>query len=415
MNLNCRIVSVRKHGKIAFAKFKEISNKSSSENITQAVFMKQNLADYDTILSTIKVGCIVTFSGEEYVTSTGVLSLNVESCQIHYVPDMGFPSEHFGIENENIKRRHRFLDCLYNDEVKNLFVKRAEIIKNIRNFLNEKSFLEFETPILSASASGAMARPFETYYNALDKQFFMRIAPETFLKRLLAAGYSDVFEIGKNFRNEGIDPSHLQEFTVVEWYSAFKDYKDNLELFLELLNYILADNKNLVYKGHDLDFGNIKIVSYLELFEKYAPDYDPFSSDASEKKTDLIFKTKIRPNLVQPVIVMDYPSYVSPMAKRSQKNSAICEQWQFIVAGLEIVKCYTEIVDSTLQRQLLLEQVKQKNDGDLDTMDLEEDFLYTMDYGIPPCSGLGIGIDRMVALLTNTASLRDVVFFPAVI
>jgi len=410
-------MSMRRHGKIAFAQFKEFSNHNNTASITQAVFMKQNLEDYDLILSSLKIGCIVTLRGEEYVTSTGVLSLSVVKCDITYIPNVGFPTEHFGIENENLKRRHRFLSCLYNDSVKTTFLKRFEIINNIRQFLISNSFIEFETPIMSSHASGALAKPFVTHYNAYETDFYLRIAPETFLKRILAGGFDNIFEIGKNFRNEGVDPSHLQEFTVVEWYSAFKNYKDNLELFKSMLDFLIKD-KIVTFENVQLDFSNCQTLTYRECFEKYAPDFDPFCKENSEKSVDLVFKTRIRPNIVQPTFVIDYPSFMSPMAKRSDQDENICEQWQFIVNGWEIVKCYTELVDATLQRQLLEEQMQQKikaNNADDEFMELEEDFLYTMEYGIPQSSGVGVGIDRLVAILTNNSSLRDVVFFPAVL
>jgi lysyl-tRNA synthetase class 2 len=252
-----------------------------------------------------------------------------------------------------------------------------------------------------------LAKPFTTHHNALGADLFLRIAPETYLKRAVAAGFDKVFEIGKNFRNEGIDPSHLQEFTSVEWYSAYNSSRDNLFLFMRLLDRIFDDlNKHNPW-------ATMTVKSYREIFAEFTGGTNPDS--LSPENADAIFKTKVRPNLTGAWVITDYPAHLSPMAARTPGDSNTADQWQFIVDGWEVVKCYTELTDPVLQRQLLEEQALAKAGGNEEAMALEEDFLECMEHGMPPMSGIGIGIDRLVCLITGQKTLRDVVLFPTLL
>lgn len=327
----------------------------------------------------------------------------------------GFPDRFHGIADNEAKLRLRYLDCAINPEVRELFQSRFRLISGIRNFLQENGFLEVETPILNAQASGAMAKPFSTHHNALNAELFLRIAPETYLKRAAAAGLGKVFEIGKQFRNEGIDPSHLQEFTSVEWYWPNADYRDNLEMFREFLRYFSRRQAGIPdsWKQRMREWAKAPVLSYRELFKEYAncsPD------DLDCRQADDLFKRQVRPNIKGAVFVIDYPSHLSPMAERVVGDDSTVQQWQFIVNGWELVKCYTELTNPEIQRNLLEKQMQDKASGSNDeAMDLEEDFLECMEYGMPRMSGLGLGIDRLVCLLSDKDSLRDVVLFPTLL
>ena len=272
--------------------------------------------------------------------------------------------------------------------------------------------MEVETPVLTPQASGAQARPFITHHNALDADFYLRIAPETYLKRMTVAGFDRVFEIGKQFRNEGIDPSHLQEFTSLEWYASYWDYCDNMGFFRNMLAYLwqqFAFQNNDDVKVKLNAWLTAPVVKYRDLFMEHTgrnPD------DMSAKDADLMFKTAVRPKLIDPIFVVDYPAHMSPMAARHPHDPNTVQQWQFIVEGWEVVKCYTELTDPVLQRQLLEAQMQERAAGDDEAMMIEEDFLECMEHGMPPQSGCGVGIDRMVSLLFGVSNLRDVVFFP---
>jgi lysyl-tRNA synthetase class 2 len=315
-----------------------------------------------------------------------------------------------------MKIRKRYLDIVTNNDVKNVFLTRTKVISTIRNFLNNNDFLEVETPILQTEACGAQARPFVTHHHAFDTDLYLRIAPETYLKRAIAASFDRVYEIGKNFRNEGLDPTHMQEFTSLEFYAAYWDYEDNLNFFQKMLPEILSvsgHHDGLVeYQNVKLDFNTIRIDTYDNVFRQYT-GISPLDCD-SAKQIDEMFKAKVRPNLIQPIYIKDYPAHMSPLAHRTS-DGQYCEQWQFVVNSAELVKCYTEMTDPILQRSLLEEQASMRLSGDDEAMMLEESFLQCMEYGIPHCSGLGLGIDRFVALMTNQTTLRNVILFPTVL
>lgn len=415
-----RVVLFRRQGGIAFGKL------TDSTGSIQFVLRRNNLGQeiFSDIVSKCSIGVIVELYGHTGVTSTGEHSFFVTQFKLLQKNSIPFPDKWHGIVDPETKLRKRGLDCILDENVRRTFKMRSQIISAIRQFMATEEFMEVETPVLSAAASGAQANPFITHHKALDADLYMRIAPETFLKRWVGAGFERVFEIGKNFRNEGIDPSHLQEFTAIEWYAAYFDYEDNLEMFKRLLVNIIRQVKEdlrlsdgrpdlrIYYQGETLHFDNIPVVTYEHVFRSYT-GVDPFTLDP--KEADELFKRKVRPNLVQPIFVKDYPARMMPMSQRKADNENIAECWQFIVNGWELVKCYSELVDPVLQRKLLEEQQLQKNGGDDEAMMVEPEFLEAMEYGIPPCSGLGIGIDRFVALLTNNVNLRDVVMFPTLL
>jgi len=369
------------------------------------------------------MGSLIAISGQMWTSSTGEFTVLVDTDFMALRHSMHpFPNKWAGIVDPELKLRKRYLDIALDPEVKRRFRLRSQLISFMRLYLDTQNFMEVETPVLSPSASGAQAKTFVTHHNALGAYLHMRIAPETYLKRTVAAGFDRVFEIGKQFRNEGMDPSHLQEFTSVEWYAAHWDYKDNLQFFNGLLKGIFefclpkdgADETTYIlnYQGVELDFSDPPVKTYQEVCLELG-GFDPFELD-DWKEVDERFKAEVRPKLIQPIYLVDYPAHMSPLAHRSEDGKTV-EQWQFIVNGWELVKCYTELTDPVLQRQLLEEQMEARGAGDDEAMMLEEDFLECMEYGMPNMSGLGMGIDRLVALLTNQTSLRDVVLFPTVL
>lgn len=325
----------------------------------------------------------------------------------------GFPDKVDGVTGNETRQRLRYLSSAINQEERALHISRAKLVSAIRSFLSNKDFLEIETPVLAAKASGAMAKPFVTHHNALDSDMFLRIAPETYLKRAVAAGVGSVFEIGKQFRNEGIDPSHLQEFTSLEWYWQNANYTDNLKLFRTFLETLGTGRGGIPdeWKARLRQWATAPAKTYRQVFAEHTNGQSP--DNMTCKEADELFKRSVRPNLKEPLFIVDYPAHMSPMAARKDNDSTTVEQWQFVVEGWELVKCYTELTDPELQRTLLENQAKEKASGENDeAMDLEEDFLECMEYGMPPMAGVGMGIDRLVCLLAGLDSLRDTLLFP---
>ncbi len=405
-----RVTSIRRMGNVTFAHIQDSTGR------IQVCFRRDDLggaSPYKEIINTIIVGCHIHIEGNTWDSSTGERSILVKSANVLNRPMRSIPSQFYGISDEETVQRKRYLHTSIDEKAAETFFLRSKIISEIRDILRKDSFLEVDTPMLSGQASGAMARPFITHHNALDKELYLRIAPETHLKMMLVGGFDKVFELSKSFRNEGLDRSHLQEFTTVEWYWAYADYRDNKSFFshfiVNLINRLGRQPENIKWGEYELDFTNIETVKYRDLFLRMNLP-SPDSISASE--ADEIFKKHIRPKLIQPIYVEDYPSHMSPMAARVVDDPATVEQWQLIVGGWEIVKCYTELVDPVLQRVLLEEQSAAKESGDEETMMLDEPFLEALEYGCPPCSGLGLGVERLICILANKTSLREVTYFP---
>lgn len=402
-----RVLSYRKMGGVAFGHIVD-----NSDQKLQFAFNKRDLgsevfADWS---SQPKIGDIVGLCGKLGRTSTNELTLMVtEAYTTLQAAGPGFPDKFHGITDVEAQRRKRWLVCATEPEQRKVFRLRSKVIQQLREILDVNDYMEVETPILTPQASGALAKPFITHHNALDADFYLRIAPETYLKRMVAGGFDRVFEIGKQFRNEGTDPSHLQEFTSLEWYAAYQDYNDNLNMFRSVMRQLAHQFNEYEIRSKLMAWVNAPVVSYRDLFMVYTnKDVDTLPA----KEIDLLFKLEVRPSLVDPIYIIDYPAHLSPMAHRKAADPATVEQWQFIVHGWELVKCYSELTDAKLQRELLEEQAEQRVSGDEETMMLEEDFLDAMEKGMPVMSGLGLGLDRMIAILAGVQNLRDVVYFP---
>jgi lysyl-tRNA synthetase class 2 len=408
-----RVLSYRKMGGVAFGHISDNSDTKIQFAFNKKMMDEANFKEWSAIPH---IGDIVAVTGEVWTTSTGEKTVLVnKGFQRLQKASVGFPDKWHGMTDPELVRRKRWLECATDPESRKLFRNRSKIISIIRSYLEEQQFMEVETPILTPQASGAQARPFITHHNALDADFYLRIAPETYLKRMTVAGFDRVFEIGKQFRNEGIDPSHLQEFTSLEWYAAYWDYCDNMKLFRNMLYYLWKSTWSRFDDIGDLPrskldtWAQAPVVEYRQLFKEHTgcnPD------DMSAKEADQLFKTAVRPKLIDPVFVTDYPAHMSPMAARHPNDPNTVQQWQFIVEGWEVVKCYTELTDPVLQRQLLEQQMQERANGDDEAMMIEEDYLECMEHGMPPQSGCGVGIDRLISLLFGVPNLRDVVFFP---
>jgi len=402
-----RVLSYRKMGGVAFGHIVDNSDQKLQFAFNRRDLLPEVFADWT---SRPKIGDIVGLCGKLGRTSTNELTLMVtEAYTTLQAAGPGFPDKFHGITDVEVRRRKRWLVCATEPEQRKVFRFRSKIIQQIREIMDVKDFLEVETPILTPQASGALAKPFITHHNALDADLYLRIAPETYLKRMVAGGFDRVFEIGKQFRNEGMDPSHLQEFTSLEWYVAHQNYMGNLDIFKSVLARLSESMPDEGISKKLKSWVDAPVVSYREVFKRWtSKDVDSLPA----KEVDLLFKAEVRPFLIEPIYVIDYPAHLSPMAKRKDDDPTTVEQWQFIVNGDELAKCYSELTDAKLQRKLLEEQADQRVSGNEEAMMLEEDFLEMLEFGCPIVSGVGIGLDRMIALLCGVSNLRDVVYFP---
>lgn len=428
-----RIMLMRVMGKLAFFELKDF--KSSIQIALKADVLGQE--DFDFFCKNLDLGDIIGIEGKMFLTKKGEKTIEVSSLKLLTKCLHPLPEKWHGLANDEQKLRQRYLDLLVNEDSMLKFNRRHKIISSIRRYLEENEFIEVETPILQKQASGALATPFQTHHKALDMPLFLRIAPETYLKRLITGGYERVFEIGKSFRNEGIDTSHLQEFTMLEFYTAYWNYKDAIifveNLFKNLFEKLELDPTCVEYLEHKIDFSfPWQKITYRDLVLKYTGlDLEELLKDESKfiaevaKFIDIskynslggmidgLYKKHCRPNLINPCIITNQPAVLGPLARVSDDNPLWSDRFQVVVCGLEIVNAYSELVDPVKQRKTLLAQKELAENGEEEAMEMEEDFLKAMEYAMPPMAGVGIGIDRVVALLNNSESLRNIIFFPS--
>ena len=394
---------------------------------------------YRALAKRVHLGDHVGVEGYRYVTNTGEPTVGARSVTVLQRAQEPMPDKHAGIADADLRYRKRYLDLLVNDESRQRFLTRTRVVSAIRRWLDGRDFLEVETPILQGAASGAAANPFSTHHDALDRDLYLRISPETYLKRVVAGGFDRVYELGRNFRNEGIDASHLQEFTMLEWYAAYWDHTDNMAAVRQLVQDVMTEvlgTTTVTFQGVELDFGGEwPVLDYRQQVLEHAGidlaevrDVDGLKAaivaagiagdDLAEAPSyaslvDLLYKRTVRPHLVDPCFLVRHPAELVPLARRSDDDPTVLDMFQVVVNGWEIVKAYSELVDADEQEERLLEQVAMRAAGDDETMMMEDDFIEAMRHGMPPMSGLGLGIDRFVALLTDAPTLRDVVLFPA--
>jgi lysyl-tRNA synthetase class 2 len=430
-----RVVSARYMGSLVFGQLYGFHGKM------QFALQKKTLTErFKQFKDTVDIGDFIGVTGNVITTHTGEKTIDVQSWKFLSKTIRGLPEKFHGIADDEIRLRKRYLDMITNEETMNRFKTRTKVIRIIRDFLNNHEFQEIDTPVLTNHACGAMARPFITHNNALDIDVFLRIAPETYLKRAIAGGFERVYEFARSFRNEGVDASHLPDFTLLEYYVAYWNYEDNMNFTEKLLKHLLTEIKGsleIEYDGVKINFdGNWERISFRDLIFKDC-EIDIYECDTKEKVLaqikeknitldtsadikkagrgtliDLLYKKVSRPKIVNPTFIIKHPIDLSPLARRNDDNALETDRFQLVINGWEVINAYSELVDPVDQEERFVQQAQARAEGDLDAMDVDYDFLQCIEYGLPPISGWGMGIDRIIALLTNTQNLRDVVLFP---
>lgn len=416
-----RVMTYRNMGKVAFLDLKDGYAKIQAYVREDKVGVDQ----YRLFKNMVDISDIVAVEGVPFKTKTNELSIMAEKWTMLTKAFRPLPEKWHGLRDVETRYRRRYLDLIVNNEVKDIFVKRSLIISSIRHRLEELGFVEVETPILQSLAGGANAKPFITHHNTLNTDLFLRIAPELFLKRLIVGGMDKVFEIGKNFRNEGIDKNHNPEFTMIELYKAYADYNDMMDIAETLIKTAaekIGSNVNLEFrrvKMFDLvkEYTGLDLLPYIEdkkMFELVKHLNLNLPEDASNKKIlDQVFEEKIVPNLKNPTFVIDYPAIYSPLSKVKFNQPEIAERFELYISGMEIGNAYSELNDPELQKKRFIQQVEIKiKECDEEIMPYDEDFIFALEQGLPPTAGLGIGIDRLVMILTEVESIREVIMFP---
>ena len=431
-----RIVFMRKMGKLSFVKIRDIEGDLQLSIKIDAVGEEK----YNFFKDYFDLGDFIGAEGEIFTTHTGEKTLRASSFEFLGKALRPLPEKFHGLTDIEQKYRQRYTDLIMNEDSRKVFLGRSKLYAFIHDYLGKNGFLQVETPILQNAVCGASAKPFYTHHNALDIECNLRIAPETYLKQCIAGGFDRVYEVAKCFRNEGMDAEHLQEFTQVEWYASYWNFEDNIKFYQEFIKNLLLElvgTTTLEYQGYTLDFGkeNWNRINYVEkMNEVFGFDFlsidDPselkdkivekglFSyADLEDYKSlsqiiDFCYKRKVRENIIEPTIIYNYPAVLIPLARRNDEDPRRIDVFQVLAAKTELCKAYSELVNPITQREAFLEQLKAKEQGDDETMDLDETFLSAMEQGMPPISGLGFGIDRLMMLIYNQPSIRDVVLFP---
>jgi len=366
------------------------------------------------LLTSLDVGDLIGVDGTAFKSRRGELTLLVRDWKLLAKSLREVPKEHFGVKDTETRYRHREVDLLANEETRQLFILRSKVVRAVRRWLDDRGFLEVETPILQPLYGGALARPFTTHYNALDRDFFLRIADELYLKRLIVGGLERVYEIGKDFRNEGLSPKHNPEFTMLEWYEAYADYEDIAARLEELIAFV-ADEVG--YDG-PVDFSPPwrRVTLRDAIKEKTGIDIatdDVPGEGTWAKRVDALLSKQVEPDLVNPTFVLDYPKELSPFAKDHRSEQGLVERFECFAAGMEFANAFTELNDPDEQRARFEQQRADQAAGDEETQPFDDDYISALEHGMPPTGGIGIGIDRLVMILSGRDSIREVVLFPA--
>ena len=426
-----RIIAKRIMGKASFCTIQD-----SNRTIQSYVSINDLGEESYKAFKTFDIGDIIGIKGFVFKTRTEEISVHAKEVILLTKSLRPLPEKFHGLKDMDLRYRQRYVDLIVNPEVKDTFILRSKILKEIRNFMTEKGYMEVETPMLTTVATGDAARPFITHHNTLDLQMYLRIAPELNLKRLIVGGFDKVFEIGKNFRNEGMDIKHNPEFTNMEWYAAYEDYNDMMNISEELISTVakkVLGTTKINYDGNEIDLTpSWKKITMIEAIKEVTGvDFNTINTDeearaiAKEKGVEFeeikntrghiineFFETFVEETLIQPTFIMDYPVEVSPLTKRRNDDPRLVERFELFIGGREYGNAYSELNDPIDQYERFLKQVEAKEKGDEEAGGMDEDFVTALEIGLPPTGGMGIGLDRLIMLLTGSASIRDVLFFP---
>ena len=425
-----RMMSKRVMGKASFCHIQDL------QGMMQCYVARDNVGeDVYKDFKKMDIGDIIGVQGTVFKTKTGEISIHVTGILLLSKSLQVLPEKFHGLTNTDLRYRQRYVDLIMNPEVKDTFIKRSKIISTIRKYLDGQGFMEVETPMLVANAGGAAARPFETHFNALDEDFKLRISLELYLKRLIVGGMERVYEIGRVFRNEGLDTRHNPEFTLMELYQAYTDYNGMMDLTENLYRYVAQEvlgTTTIVYNGIEMDLGKpFERITMVDAVKKYAGvDFEEIHTleearavakehhiqyEERHKKGDILnlfFEEYVEEHLIQPTFVMDHPIEISPLTKKKPENPEYVERFEFFMNGWEMANAYSELNDPIDQRERFAAQEEQFAQGDEEANHTDEDFLNALEIGMPPTGGIGFGIDRMCMLLTDSAAIRDVLLFP---
>lgn len=426
-----RLTALRYHGKSTFGDLCDDSGK------IQLFFGFNDLGAerYEFLTKLVNIGDFLGIEGVMFTTRTNQVTVKVGSFSLLTKTLRPLPEKWHGLKDIETRLRQRYLDLLANEETKEVFRRRSEIIKRMREYLDARGYIEVETPMLHPIPGGATARPFVTHHNALDRDLYLRIAPELYLKRLLVGGFEKVYEINRNFRNEGLSPRHNPEFTMMELYHAYVDYEYIMTLVEEMISDIIsrvAGQPAIVYQGNEIEVRPPwPRISFFEAIREFAGvDLESANDVSSARKAvadlrvdledsagygkicDEVFKSYVVPRLVEPTFIIDHPVELSPLAKGKRGNPRLTERFQPFIGGLELGNAFSELNDPLEQRARFEEQMKLRAVGDEEAQTLDEDFVTALEFGMPPAGGLGIGVDRLVMLLTDSATIKEVILFP---
>ncbi len=426
-----RIVSSRSFGKVIFFHLQDRTGRLQC-------YAEKNILGEEcyNIFKKLDIGDIVGVKGSLFRTKTGELTLSCTKIKLLTKSFRPLPDKHAGLTNVEQRFRQRYVDLITNPKAREVFRKRSKIFREFRNFMEEEGFIEVETPMMHPIAGGAAARPFVTHHNALDMELYLRIAPELYLKRLIVGGLEKVFEINRSFRNEGTDTKHNPEFTMCEFYWAYATFWDLMDLTETLfarLSKLVCGSTHIVYQEQEIDLtpGQWERITFHDSLQKYGGHDPSFYNDFNavkkylqsrgEKNLDkvglgklqsIVFDIDVEPKLIQPTFIYYYPAEISPLARRNNDNPDLTDRFELFIAGGEIANAFSELNDPIDQRVRFERQLEAKEAGDEEAHPLDEDYLRALEYGMPPTAGQGIGIDRLVMLLTDSASIREVIFFP---
>ena len=428
-----RLMSKRVHGKAGFSdvhdRYGKIQLYIKIDDVGE-----EKLKEYKSF----DIGDFISVTGRVFKTKTGEVSVHITDFELLAKSLKPLPEKWHGLKDMDLRYRQRYVDLIMNEDVRDTFLKRTAIIRTIREFLDNKDYLEVETPVLSSIAGGAAAKPFVTHHNALGIDMFLRIATELYLKRLIVGGFEKVYEISKNFRNEGIDIRHNPEFTMIELYEAYADYNDMMEITENMMAYVcekVLGTTKVMYQDTEIDFTPPwRRITMVEAVKEYAGvDFNEIKTEqeawivAKEKHLDLkkelkdctkgdilnaLFEEYAEEKMIQPTFVCDYPVEISPLTKKKRGNEEFTERFEGFIYGREVCNAYSELNDPIVQKDRFLQQLRERELGDDEAYMMDDDFINSLEIGMPPTGGLGIGIDRMVMFLTNSYSIRDVILFP---